>query len=937
MKKLISGFVIAALLFSQINVLAFAEEEDNIDINQDYAVNEDVELNINNDNIIYEGEAVTVEVKLKNTENNYEYSFVQKDTEAELLQDFSESDSYRFSAEGVGIHTIRVLLKDAEGNLSMRDKTYEVTETADASSENESSIDEKQNEQEDQGQNTVTNRGINSNVTDGRNVQSTNIQPEGRSVLSVDISSSSSTVNVGNSVTLTARGSGGSGDYEYRFTETYNGVVTTVQSYSSTPTYTFTAAGNGLHRFTVAVRDKSGNVTSGISDVTVKEEALKLTLSSDKSNAGSGDKVTLTAKGSGGSGNYEYRFTETYNGVVTTVQSYSSTPTYTFTAAGNGLHRFTVAVRDKSGNVTSGISDVTVKEEALKLTLSSDKSNAGSGDKVTLTAKGSGGSGNYEYRFTETYNGVVTTVQSYSSTPTYTFTAAGNGLHRFTVAVRDKSGNVASGICDVNVKEVPISLTVSSDKSTIETEGTDIVLTAKGNGGSGGYEYRFTETFGDDITTVQSYSSKASYSFKAAKAGVHKYTVAVKDSAGNTTSVIYSLKVEPKPLPIIVTNSTSASEVLGTEITLTAKASDGNEPYEYRFTDTYAGVSTTVQSYSAKSTYTVVPQGIGEHKYTVAVKDADGRIGSVIYTMIVKPETGYELSVSVKSSQPQRVKTGTEVTITASAAGGYGDTLYRFTETYQGSSVTRQSYSRQNTYAFKATGIGEHIYTIAVQDKEGQTTSASYSMMVYDDTLRGIDVSSYQGDINWQSVKNSGINFAMLRVLSGTMSNLTVDSKFNANIAGASNNGIAVGVYRYGYAMTVAEAQREAKETINAIKSSGYSITYPIAYDVEDTNTQGKLSKSQLTAIIKAYKGVIENNGYKFMIYANADWLKNKIDMNSFADADVWIASWFLDGTPNHDYGYSGPGTVTIWQYYNQGKVPGISGDVDMNIGYKSY
>ena len=846
MKKLISGFIIAALLFSQINALALAEEGNNIDINHDYDINEDADLSLDKDNIIYEGETVTAKVELKNTENYYEYSFIQKDGDAELLQDFSDKDSYSFSAEGAGIHTIRVLLKDAQGNVTMQEMAYEVI-AAEVSSESESGIEKEQNEQEIQNQEPAATDSDDNNNSVRRSTQSIGVQPEGRALLSIEINSSQpSIVNAGNSVTLTAKGSGGSGDYEYRFTETYNGTVTTVQAYSSTPTYTFTASGNGLHRFTVAVRDKSGNVTSGIRDVTVKEEALKLSVSSDKNNANSGEKVTLTAKGSGGSGGYEYRFTETYNGTVTTVQAYSSTPTYTFTASGNGLHRFTVAVNDSSGNV-------------------------------------------------------------------------------------------ASSNCDVIIKETPISLTVTSNKSTTETEGTDIVLTAKGNGGSGDYEYRFTETYGEDVTTVQAYSNKAAYSFKAAKAGVHRYTVAVRDSAGNTTSIIYTLTVTPKPLSISVTSNNSASEVLGTEITLAAKADDGIEPYEYRFTDTYAGISTTVQSYSTKSTYTTVLQGVGEHKYTVAVRDADGRIGSTVYSVTVRPEAGYEISVSMKSSQPQRVKTGTGVTLTATATGGYGETQYRFTETYQGAAITRQSYSAKNTYTFTATGIGEHTYTIAVKDKEGQTTSVAYTMMVYDDTLRGIDVSAYQGNIDWKSVKNSGINFAMLRVLSGTMSNLTVDSKFNANISGASKNGVAVGAYRYGYAMTVAEAQREAKETINAIKASGYNITYPIAYDVEDANTQGKLSKSQLTAIIKAYKGVIENNGYKFMIYANTDWLRNKIDMSSFADVDVWVASWFLDGTPNHDHGYNGPGTVTIWQYSSQGRVPGISGDVDMNIGYKSY
>ena len=200
----------------------------------------------------------------------------------------------------------------------------------------------------------------------------------------------------------------------------------------------------------------------------------------------------------------------------------------------------------------------------------------------------------------------------------------------------------------------------------------------------------------------------------------------------------------------------------------------------------------------------------------------------------------------------------------------------------------------------------------------------------------GIDVSEWQGNIDWKQVKNSGVEFAMLRVLSGTMSGLTVDPTFNKNIKNATANGISVGVYRYGYAKTVAEARREANMVVNALKASGYGISYPVAYDVEDEATQGKLSKAELTAIIKTFKSIIEANGYKFMIYANKNWLENKIDMSQFSQDDVWIAQ-YRDYTPNLGYQYNGPGNVTIWQYSSRGKVPGISGDVDMNVGYKRY
>ncbi len=201
----------------------------------------------------------------------------------------------------------------------------------------------------------------------------------------------------------------------------------------------------------------------------------------------------------------------------------------------------------------------------------------------------------------------------------------------------------------------------------------------------------------------------------------------------------------------------------------------------------------------------------------------------------------------------------------------------------------------------------------------------------------GIDVSEYNGDINWSQVKKSRVSFAMLRCVKGSNpNNISVDAKFNQNIKGASDNGISVGVYRYSYADTASEARKEAMAVVNAIQNSGYRIQYPIAYDIEDENVQGDLSKAQLTEIIKIFKGIVENHGYKFMIYANKNWLDNKIDMNSFEDEDVWIAR-YRDYTPSLGHGYTGAGNVTIWQYSDRGTVPGIQGAVDMNIGYKEY
>ena len=683
---------------------------------------------------------------------------------------------------------------------------------------------------------------------------------------------------------------------------------------------------------------------SGDVEIESVKSLLSIAVSADKSGIQpSGSVVTLTGKASGGSGSgYEYRFTETYNGKVTTVQNYSEKSTYEYTAKGNGTHKFTVAVRDSSGNVTSSVYTVEVKEAALTLAVSADKSGIQpSGSVVTLTGKASGGSGSgYEYRFTETYNGKVTTVQNYSEKSTYEYTAKGNGTHKFTVAVRDSSGNVTSSAYAVEVKEAALIVSLNSDTGGIVSEGAEAVLEAKAFGGSGDYKYCFKEVYAEVTSVVQEYSDNNEYSFvaDAERTGVHEFLVEVEDSVGNVASATCSITVNLKPLTLSISSNKSTNEILGTQVMLTALAAAGDGIYEYRFTETYAGVAETKQAYSENNTYSFTTVGIGEHIFTVAVRDSTGRTTSAVYKLTVEPEAGKELFVSVKSNQPTKVQDGTEIVLSASSSGGYGDTQYRFTETYQGNSVTKQAYSQNNTYSFQIAGLGTHKFTIAVKDKEGQTNSTSCLITVYsDDVSYGVDVSAYQGDINWSEVRNDGISFTMIRVLSGKMGALDVDPYFDKNIAGATQNGIAAGVYRYGYAMTPAQAQREAKMAIDAIKNSGYNITYPIAYDVEDWDTQGTLSKDELTQIIKAFRGVVENNGYKFMIYSGKSWLETKIDMNEFADVDIWLARWFNDKTPNHDHGYGGPGTVTLWQYSNEGRVSGIDGYVDMNIGYKSY
>ena len=199
---------------------------------------------------------------------------------------------------------------------------------------------------------------------------------------------------------------------------------------------------------------------------------------------------------------------------------------------------------------------------------------------------------------------------------------------------------------------------------------------------------------------------------------------------------------------------------------------------------------------------------------------------------------------------------------------------------------------------------------------------------------RGIDVSSYQGSINWDAVEKDGIDFAMIRILTGRdASAMNYDSRFEANYSGARAAGLDVGVYRYSYATSRTLARKEAKAVIRALE--GRKLDYPIVMDFESSVIlQGTSTNARRAEIILAFKEEVENAGYKFALYANKNWLDNYIDTGMLGDTHIWLARW---RSLESGHGYTGRGTVTMWQYTDKGSVRGISGNVDMNVSYKKY
>ncbi|MEG2038123.1 MAG: glycoside hydrolase family 25 protein [Oscillospiraceae bacterium] len=190
--------------------------------------------------------------------------------------------------------------------------------------------------------------------------------------------------------------------------------------------------------------------------------------------------------------------------------------------------------------------------------------------------------------------------------------------------------------------------------------------------------------------------------------------------------------------------------------------------------------------------------------------------------------------------------------------------------------------------------------------------------------IKGIDVSSWQGNIAWDKVAKTDVKFAIIRTGAGKR----IEGLFVKNIENAIKNGIDCGVYHYSMATTVDEAVNEAKMVLNAIKP--YKIVYPVVYDIED-KVHHLLSNSERTKLVKAFCDTIIKGGYKTAVYTSLYWMNSMLDLSKLENYDKWVAQW---GVEKCSFTAS---SLDMWQHSSKGRVDGITGEVDLNICYKDY
>mgnify|MGYP002623218342 CR=1 FL=1 len=195
--------------------------------------------------------------------------------------------------------------------------------------------------------------------------------------------------------------------------------------------------------------------------------------------------------------------------------------------------------------------------------------------------------------------------------------------------------------------------------------------------------------------------------------------------------------------------------------------------------------------------------------------------------------------------------------------------------------------------------------------------------------LKGMDVSSYQENINWDKVSKTDIKFAILRC----HQRYGIDECFLKNVKGCITHNIPFGVYKYSYALNEVSAGKEADSVIDTLKLAGLKdLELPVFYDLEDSSQRTLLTKQGIENIAITFLKKIEEAGFRTGIYCNGDWYKNVLT-EKLKKYPLWIASYPAqdDGTVKERLK---PDTCDIWQYSSKGKVDGINGGVDLNIMY---
>ncbi len=466
-------------------------------------------------------------------------------------------------------------------------------------------------------------------------------------------------------------------------------------------------------------------------------------------------------------------------------------------------------------------------------------------------------------------------------------------------------------------KDKTIELTATP---TITPEGSGVTVSS--------YEWKSS-----DETVAKVTANNEKVTVTGVKAGTATITCTAALSNGTTATQTASVTVKAIELKFDVTGK-KALFIEGDTLTVTCTTT-GGATNKVTWTSSNTEVATIEPGSEAATSelgkFPVTIKGVGEGTTTiVATSTDDNKITqtlTVVVTVHPKNDKATKL-VDKNNAQVYVYDSSTKKYVEATYADYYSGadlfTAVAVTYTYTGWWTIDAK-----TYYFDANGkkvTGEQVILGA------KYTFGSDGALKSGTGTFGIDVSSWNGTIDWTKVAKSGVNYAIIRCgyRGSTVGGLVQDSKFATNIRNATDAGIKVGVYFFTQAISEAEAVEEASTCLSLIE--GYKISYPIFIDVENA-TNGRansLSKTERTAIVSAFCKTITNAGYKAGVYANKTWFTNHISTSELTGYTIWLAQYAASPT------YTAT-RYDLWQYSDEGSINGVSGKVDLDLSYLGY
>ena len=485
-------------------------------------------------------------------------------------------------------------------------------------------------------------------------------------------------------------------------------------------------------------------------------------------------------------------------------------------------------------------------------------------------------------------------------------TAVAKGTAKITVT----SKNGKKAVCTVTVTEDTVAVTeVTLNKTALEikVDGSETLNATVKPDHATNKEVIWTSS--DDAVVKVDKDGKVT----GVKEGTAKIIVITKDNEKKATC---DVTVKPRD-PKITMEKKEATVKVGETLTLKVKVTIEGKPVEWKSSDEKLATVKPNGEVTAKA----------KGKVTITAT-CDGDSTTCEVTIKEDYDAKSDTSTSLKD------KSGNQVYVLAD--GKYVE-------------AKAADYYKYDTFYIKES-VGEIIYTgwqnidgrTYYFDKNGnkvtgeQTIQGAKYNFNSDGTLNtgsgilGIDVSTFNGTIDWNKVKNSGVSYVIIRTgfRGSTQGALIEDNCFRQNIQGATNAGLKVGVYFFSQAINEVEAIEEASMVLSQVK--GYNLAYPVFIDVEPSGGRADgLSSGDRTKVINAFCQTIQNGGYKAGIYANKTWLAQKMNVSALSGYKIWLAQY------NDQVTYTG--RYDVWQYSDKGTVSGISSKVDMNLSYLTY